>query len=159
MALVGCNGGPAVKPVTGTVTLDGKPISGAVITFQPVEGGTGMPAVGTTDASGKYTVTDMAATNIGSGAVAGEYRVGVMWFKPSGKDLSQATGESGGNEEAAVATDKSAAKAAATEVSGPEALLPVDYQDPKTSGLTASVGSGDNTFDFALTSDFKGAGK
>ena len=152
VAFVGCDGGPAVKPVTGTVTLDGTPIAGAVITFQPTEGSTGKPAVGTSDASGNFTVTDMNSDNIGSGAVAGEYRVGVMWFKP-GTDSSQATGESGGNEEEAVKNDK----AAVSTVSGPEALLPPDYQSPVTSGLTATVGTGDNTFKFDLKSDYKAA--
>ena len=149
---VGCGGGPNVQSVTGTITLDGKPISGAVVTFQPIEGGTGQPAVGTTDVEGKYTVTDMKSDKIGSGAAAGEYRVGVMWFKP-GADSSQATGASGGNEETAVSNDKKDV----TSVSGPEALLPADYQSPTSSGLTASVNAGANTIDFPLVSSYKAA--
>jgi hypothetical protein len=91
LAFAGCNaGGPALNKVTGTVTLDGTPLAGATVTFQPVAGGTGKPATGVADASGVYTVTDMTSTNIGGGAAAGDYQVSVLWYKPS-KDSSQST--------------------------------------------------------------------
>jgi hypothetical protein len=152
LGLVGCGSGVNSIPVTGKVTLDGTPISGAVITFQPVEGGTGMPAVGTTDSSGQYTVTDMRSESLGSGAVAGEYKVGVMWYKPDPNDTSQATGETAGDAN----TDDD--KASHQQVSGPDSLLPVAYNSPDSSGLTASVKAGSSTFDFDLVSSFKGAG-
>ncbi len=150
VAVAGCGGGVNGEKVTGKVTLDGVAIEGASITFQPKEGGTGMPAVGTTDADGVYTLTDMRDDNVGGGAVAGDYVVGVMWFKPSGKDLSQATGESAG-EESGMDDDKKSRSG----ISGPDSLLPTAYQNPKTSGLEYTVVSGENTFDIELDSKFK----
>ncbi len=152
IVFVGCGGGPSVEPVSGTVKLDGTPIEGAVITFKPTASSTGRAATGTTDASGKYTLTDQNSKKIGSGAAVGEYKVGVLWFKPTGPDTSKATGESTGD------TKSADDKASRSGVTGPEALLPVAYQDPETSGLTASVKSGGGSdFSFELDSKFQPA--
>ena len=35
-AVVGCSGGPKFAPVSGVVTLDGKPYAKAVVSFQPI---------------------------------------------------------------------------------------------------------------------------
>ena len=152
LALVGCNTGPSVSPITGKVTLDGAPLPGATVTFSPVKGGTGSAAVGTVDANGEYKLTDMKSTNIGSGAVAGDYKVGIVWFKPEANDTSRSSGASS---DGAMTTDK----AAATTTSGPKLALPAPYQNPETSGLKATVKSGQNTFDFPLDSKFKGDAK
>lgn len=57
VALTGCSGGVGDRPdigrVSGVVTLDGNPVSGAQVTFQPVAG---RPSAGETDASGKYVL-------------------------------------------------------------------------------------------------------
>ena len=57
LAIVGCcgPGGPPLGKVSGTVTLDGQPLSGARVDFQP-EDPAGSPSHGETDASGKYTL-------------------------------------------------------------------------------------------------------
>lgn len=149
----GCGPGIDAQMVTGKVTLDNQAIEGAAITFQPVEGGTGKPAIGLTDASGVYAVTDTRdGAVVGSGAVAGEYKVGVLWFKPSANDSSNATGESSGADQGSGEGDS---KSARTKVSGPDSLLPAAYQNPKTSGLTVTVVPGENTFNFELDSKFK----
>ena len=147
---VGCNGGPKVSSVTGKVTMDGAPLSGATVTFSPVKGGTGSAAVGTVDASGAYKLTDMKSTNIGSGAVVGDYNVGIVWFKPDDNDTSRSSG-------ASAAGVMTADKAAASTAGGPKLALPTAYQNPETSGLKASVKAGENNFDFTLDSKFKGA--
>jgi hypothetical protein len=51
----GCGGasGPALAPVTGRVTLDGQPLRGAQIMFQPEATG-GSPSYGATDQDGRY---------------------------------------------------------------------------------------------------------
>ena len=55
-------------PVTGTVTMDGKPLEGASVTFMgPGQGGSGV-----TDAAGKYEITHFRA---GKGVDAGDYSV------------------------------------------------------------------------------------
>jgi hypothetical protein len=52
-AMMGCgNDGPELAEVTGVVTVDGKPVPGAVLTFVPTGGGS--PSYGGTDTLGKY---------------------------------------------------------------------------------------------------------
>jgi hypothetical protein len=74
---VGCGGGSKVAPVSGAVTLDGKPLANAHIAFQPEatkgsqNAGVGSYAV--TDASGKYTLQTF--DNDKPGAVVGTHRV------------------------------------------------------------------------------------
>jgi hypothetical protein len=53
--LVGCGGPehPDVGRVSGTVTLDGQPLSDATVMFQPTEG---RASVATTDKAGKYSL-------------------------------------------------------------------------------------------------------
>lgn len=147
LLLLGCSpAGPKVNLVTGKVTLDGTPIAGATVTFSPVDGSGGRPAVGKTNEKGVYTVTDTESTAIGSGAAAGEYRIGVLWYKSSGPDTSQSTGSS------EVVEDK----AARVKSTGPEALLPAYYSNPMTSGLTTSVKAGKNEYNITLDSKFTG---
>jgi hypothetical protein len=54
--LSGCSGsGPEVAPVSGRVTLDGAPLAGARIRFQPEASG-GSPSYGSADTDGQYTL-------------------------------------------------------------------------------------------------------
>lgn len=54
--LPGCSGdGPEVAPVSGRVTLDGAPLAGARIRFQPEASG-GSPSYGTADQDGRYVL-------------------------------------------------------------------------------------------------------
>jgi hypothetical protein len=75
--LVGCQGGAKVAPVSGVVTLDGKPLANAHIVFQPMasggktDAGTGSYAL--TDTNGAYTLR--LADNDQQGAVIGKHRV------------------------------------------------------------------------------------
>ena len=51
--VAGCGGGgPDLIEVTGTVTLDNRPLADASVEFQPEEGGS--PSYGTTDENGRY---------------------------------------------------------------------------------------------------------
>ena len=58
----GC-GEMKVAPVTGTVTLDGKPLANASVRFQPTGGG--RPSAGFTDEDGVY-VLDYSMTEAGA---------------------------------------------------------------------------------------------
>jgi len=50
----GCGqSGPRLAPVEGTVTLNGKPVVGALVTFQP-DGPLASPSYGETDEDGHY---------------------------------------------------------------------------------------------------------
>jgi hypothetical protein len=54
--LSGCGGsGPEVAPVSGRVTLDGAPLAGARIKFQPEASG-GSPSYGAADQEGNYVL-------------------------------------------------------------------------------------------------------
>jgi hypothetical protein len=51
---VGCSGsGPQIAPVSGRITLDGRPLSKASITFQPAGKS---PGIGRTDDDGRYEI-------------------------------------------------------------------------------------------------------
>ncbi|GHT26474.1 hypothetical protein FACS18942_03980 [Planctomycetales bacterium] len=80
---VGCGkAGPAVNPVSGTVTLDGQPLTDASIRFTPK--GEGEAAAGSTNASGNLAGIKTLSTGT-HGIVAGEYTVTIskMISKPS----------------------------------------------------------------------------
>ena len=76
---VGC-GGASFVPVTGTVTLDGKPLAGAAVNFTPATAGQGQVAQGQTDESGKFTLSSVG----GLGAVPGSYKIGVSKLEGAG---------------------------------------------------------------------------
>jgi hypothetical protein len=81
-ALAGCGGAKDVfAEVEGRVTMGGKPLTGAVVTFYPdSEGREQLPyARGTTDDAGRYTLT---AVNGTPGARVGNNRVVVNWPLP-----------------------------------------------------------------------------
>jgi hypothetical protein len=63
-----------VVPVSGRVSLDGRPLSGATITFTPI-GLPGPASVGVTDKDGKYTLKVVGTEVLG--AAVGRYRVSI----------------------------------------------------------------------------------
>ena len=66
----GCGDNKAPAKVTGTVTLDGNPVSGATVTFAPNDGG--RRSYGATDKQGHY---ELRFTGQLKGAVVGSHRV------------------------------------------------------------------------------------
>ena len=79
-AVVGCSRGPKFAPVSGVVTLDGKPYTKAVVVFQPMgtpdnpNPGRGSSAY--TDENGRF-VLKCVDDNI-NGAVVGKHLVRIM---------------------------------------------------------------------------------
>jgi hypothetical protein len=67
--VAGC-GSSDFGQVEGTVTMDGAPLQGATVEFQPIKGK--RPSYGTTDESGHYT---LSYTMEKSGAEVGEHQV------------------------------------------------------------------------------------
>jgi hypothetical protein len=68
--LLGVGGcAPSIYPVEGVVLLDGEPLEGATVVFQPE--GPGQPAVATTQADGGFKISTAA----GKGAAPGDYAV------------------------------------------------------------------------------------
>lgn len=70
--VTGCGEGPNLAPVSGIVTVSGKPLPEAGVTFTPVEGG--RPAWATTDERGRFELTTLRS---GDGAFIGEHVVTV----------------------------------------------------------------------------------
>jgi hypothetical protein len=136
--LPGCSGDgvkpPPLHPVSGRVTYQGKPVSGATVTFiadtKPAavapksKSEPGWPArcSGEADDDGNYT---LAWDDLHQGAPEGTYKVAITATAPfeEGDDTDEAR---------------------------PNAI-PDRFGNPKTSGLTAKVESGENVINFDLT--------
>ncbi|MBW3598603.1 MAG: carboxypeptidase-like regulatory domain-containing protein [Planctomycetes bacterium] len=126
VVLGGCGGsGLDTAPVTGTVTLDGEPLSGATVTFVPERTGMEAPSSqGMTDAQGRYALSVVATGD--EGAVIGQHQVTINVF-PEQEDP----------------TDD--ADLALTE----EQIVPARYNED--SELTYEVKDGSNVADWALS--------
>ena len=79
----GC-GDPGIGavPVTGTITVDGTPMEGAMVVFNPVDGT--RAASGRTDAEGKSSLPPEIN---GDGALPGEYKISVTKHLAAEDDL------------------------------------------------------------------------
>jgi hypothetical protein len=120
--LVGCSSYSSADiekavPVSGTVTYQGRPLEGYRVTFMP-DGGR-RPAVGVTDAAGKFT---MGTNDAGDGAPPGLSKVAFVWVPPSTGQPGQET-----------ITDNPA------NLPKPKIKLPDKYGDPEKSGITQEV--------------------
>ena len=81
LLLVGCGQEPhAIAPVSGRVTLNGKPLPNAGVTFSPMPAGAkvdaGPGSAGVTDADGHYTLKLVGKP--GKGAVIGKHKVSII---------------------------------------------------------------------------------
>jgi hypothetical protein len=79
VSTLGCSHeGPKIVPVSGVVTLNGKPLAGATVTFSPIakpgEVNAGDGSSGKTNADGEYTLTTSRGV---PGAQVGKHRVGI----------------------------------------------------------------------------------
>ena len=120
LGLSGCGGGDGVKPfdnlvpVSGTVTVEGKPLAQGTVEFIP-EAPTGQTASGKVS-NGSFT---MSTTVSAPGVVAGKYKVQIDSKEP----LAAGPPPTG-------------------KVEPPKSLIPVKYADAKTSGLEVDVVKG-----------------
>lgn len=83
VAVLGCSRSEyPLGPVSGVVTLDGKPLSGARVGFEPIRRGEGPNAgpgsYGTTDAEGRYRLKTIDGD---TGAVVGRHNVRLSTFR------------------------------------------------------------------------------
>jgi autotransporter-associated beta strand protein len=133
LAIAGCggrSGEPKLMPVAGTVTLDGKSLSGVTISFVP-EGETHGNGGGYTGNDGTY---QLVAACGGKGVPVGEYRVvATKLVTPDGSDFR--FGDKAGVVEGLA-----------------RQILPIKYRNAQQSVLTATVRDGKNKIDFALSS-------
>ena len=120
----GCRSGVELLPVSGVVTLDGKPVDQATVLFKPESGPV---AYGQTNADGRFELSTAGR----KGAVPGKHKVSITKTKVSGV----------GNDEM---VDPEKVKT--------EWIVPQKYTDPEKSGLTAEVARGKTAFEFDLKS-------
>jgi hypothetical protein len=87
LTAAGCGDGKIARyPVTGIVTVDGKPAPDATVMFNPVNGPPELMKerpFSQTDPSGKYELHTLVP---GDGAPAGDYKVTIRWptYPPGG---------------------------------------------------------------------------
>jgi hypothetical protein len=129
-----------VVKVTGKVTMDGQPVSGAQITFIPKSGGSGTLCGATTDSEGVYSLMTPSAGEA-KGAVPGEYEITII------KITQEASPED---------SIPSEERTTPTSQAPPKIIkhLPMKYEKTSTSGLSETVAKGGkNVFDFDLKKD------
>jgi hypothetical protein len=115
--------------VTGLVTLDGKPLSAAYVSFTPVGATKGAGSSGRTNAEGHYTLKNQGG---GAGASAGNYRVVISKLvMPDGSDFPANS------------------KVGPMDSPAKETLAPI-YSDPGRTTLEATVPAGGGRIDFPL---------
>lgn len=146
LATLGCGGSdfPDPIPVTGTVTINGKPVEGAKVTFLSQTGG--RSASGTTDASGKYSLTTF---NTNDGAIPDEYTITIAKYDAAdtGEGIDDTEGEMGSDYDAMMMASASGEG----DIDKKASKLPAKYADAAESGLSRTVAEGQpNEFNFEL---------
>ncbi|MDX1969272.1 MAG: hypothetical protein SFV23_18995 [Planctomycetaceae bacterium] len=135
--LLGCGGDgrPRLIPVSGTVTLDGNPLEGAIVGFQPIADAKEKfqrPPGGITDAAGKFVLGTYDKTD---GAPVGKYKVVIQKREITSK----------------LPDDFNSEMASQTNINY-KWVTPKSLSDPATTNLTAEITtSGLEPSTFALT--------
>jgi len=142
---MGCGQGPKLLPASGTVTYQGKPLEGALVTFLGADNVLGS---GTTDAAGKYTISTLGK----AGAVPGKNEVAITKTSGGGAATTGMKAQSTPPSPEEIQKMQSGMKGA-MQGNTTKQLLPAKYANPSASGFTADVQPGKSTFDFTLTDD------
>ena len=128
LPLVGCGGAPTDQPdlgtVTGTVTMNGQPLTDVMVVFSPENGRSSM---GVTDAEGNYELEYVGDTK---GAKIGQHKVSITTAQ-----TDSASEESGGEESGAPVKE----------------TIPPMYNSKTT--LTEEVKPGENIINFTLSTE------
>ncbi|MDO5553064.1 MAG: hypothetical protein Q4G68_04835 [Planctomycetia bacterium] len=143
----GCSGNRFVSTslVEGTVTFKGKPVGpGATVTFIPASSENPEFAVGTTDESGKYTLTSHHG-KVMRGAVEGDYHVTILWAKIDEQQTDQSEAE-----KSTLGSSPPIAISGGPKKNKIKNLIPEKYRDESTSDLKATVVKGTNVINFEL---------
>lgn len=130
--LTGCGGGveqPKLAPANGTVTLDGSPAAGVLVTFIPSASTEGNGGMTMTDEAGKYEITHRSGE---PGIQPGQYSVIFSKFEtPDGKSIEPDV---------------------QPESVGAKQVLPANYTSADKTDQQVQVGEAGGTFDFDLQS-------
>ena len=144
----GCSGQAdriQLVPVDGTVTYQGKPLSGATVTFAPDKGPLAMTM---TDENGKFAF----ASGVQPGVAVGRVNVGIA-ATPAGQisaaDVAAVSKPAQTDEEAAAYLQKAGEMqkkmAENPQPQPPKSLIPKKYTKVDTSGLSFTIrANGDN---------------
>jgi len=160
MVVIGCGKKPGLVtyPVTGTVTYQGKPIAGATVSyFVSVDS---PPATGMTDSDGKFSLaTHVSPKEVLPGAPPGDYKVTISKSTPT-VDAASVNMENLSDEQRQrrmieMMSDPRIGKGQQSQgPAKPKSEIPEKYAKAETSGLTATVLSGENPpKEFKLTDD------
>tara|TARA_R110002111_G_scaffold256979_2_gene324604 strand:- start:90441 stop:90935 length:495 start_codon:yes stop_codon:yes gene_type:complete len=125
-------------PVTGSVSLDGAPVAGVLVTYLPEANSPGAEmAFGFTDETGKYNLQTQVtgySPEKSQGAVPANYRVYITKLvMPDGSPLAGEISD------------------AEAEEKGARQLLPPKYSSPTATKLTATVNPTDTNIDLKLS--------
>ena len=126
--LLGCSGGPALYPVTGTVTLEGKTQEGAIVRFYPQGNTPGNGGIGITDDAGKFEI--LAEPSKNKGLPAGSYQIVISRMR-------RADGSKPDPNTPPIESDASE-------------KIPAPYSSKRDSTLTATIGTEATVVDFPL---------
>jgi hypothetical protein len=122
VVVAGCGRGNGRRALEGSVILDGKPLAGATIDFQPAQGNTGGTSGATTDNAGRFSIPAI------KGLVPGKYAVTVQKWEGTGR------------------TFKDVRTGAVHEITAPIAFKDADKLEANVAA------AGPNRFDFQLIS-------
>ncbi len=114
ITLTGCDSRPAMGPVAGKVTLDGKPLAFGKVMFQNVAGG--QPATGEIQPDGSFVLSTFRPED---GAIVGNHRIRVVCYTSQDPAVVAKSGPAG-------------------DALG-ELLIPERYSSLGASGLSADV--------------------
>ncbi|MBX6311353.1 MAG: hypothetical protein IRY99_00290 [Isosphaeraceae bacterium] len=127
-------------PISGHVTLQGKPLARGNINFIPEDPKQGRPAGGMIQ-DGQYR--SVSTQTPGDGILPGRYRVTISAVEDVDYSGAQAASGPGAMDQALAA--QVAAKA--------KSLVPPKYASPATSGLSVEITPNKSTYDFDLSSN------
>lgn len=118
-------------PVTGTITLEGRPLGNARVTFYPQDQSQGDGvASGTTDSAGKYELQSLFGSKVVVGAAPGKYKVAIsQMVRPNGTPLPPDSQEP-------------------PIMSGARESIAIEHSAFDRTELTANVSSTGGTFNF-----------
>jgi hypothetical protein len=125
------NAPEGLVPVEGTISIDGKPLAGAVVTIVNAEGvGTAM-----TDETGAFKVMTIRGPRGYRGALPGTYQVAIKKTEPV-EDIGE---EPDPSDKAAHDAWSKKYVAIMKAFISPKDLIPAEFGDPKTSGLIIEI--------------------